>query len=162
MTDLLVPHSGSMNRLTVHLAGDNNSTAGPAHFRVWQNYHMDGRGWGDVAYHYIIGESGGVYTARNTDYRADTGTNYDPDRHFTMVLEGNFQNVQPTAPQLDRLPVLLAWAAQRFGISTSTIGGHRDYASTACPGSNLYPVIRDGDLEAQVNAIIAGGGVQLV
>jgi N-acetyl-anhydromuramyl-L-alanine amidase AmpD len=123
---------------------------------------MDVRGWGDLAYQYIIGLAGGVYTARSTDFRGDTGTNYDPDRHFLVVLEGNFQTIDPTAEQLDRLPVLLAWAAQRFGIATSTIAGHRDYASTACPGSNLYPIIRNGDLRAQVEAIIANGGVTLV
>ena len=151
-----------MNRLTVHHSGDNTVASGPARFRIWQNYHMDVRGWGDVAYHYIIAESGDVYTARSTDYRADTGTNYDPDRHFTLVLEGNFENVNPSVEQLDRLPVVLAWAAQRFGINTKTIAGHRDHASTACPGSNLYPAIRDGEIEAQVNAIIAAGGVRLV
>ena len=151
-----------MNRLTVHHSGDNKAAAGPAHFRIWQNYHMNVRGWGDVAYHYIIGLSGGVYTARSTDYRGDTGTNYDPDRHLVVVLEGNFQKTNPTTQQLERLPVLLAWAAERFGINSSTIAGHRDYASTACPGANLYPIIRNGTLQAQVDSIIADGGVRLI
>ena len=151
-----------MNRLTVHHSGDSSSATGPPRFRIWQNYHMDVRAWGDVAYHYMIEPSGGVYTARSTAFRGDTGTNYDPDRHFLVVLEGNFQTVNPTEHQLDRLPVVLAWASQHFGISPTTIAGHRDYASTACPGSKLYPLIRDGDLKAQVDEIIGAGGVQLV
>ena len=122
---------------------------------------MDDRGWGDVAYHYIIGLSGSVYTARRTAYRGDTGTNYDPDRHFLVVLEGNFENIEPTDDQLDRLPVVLAWASQKWGIATSTIAGHRSHAATRCPGANLNPIIRDGTLKSQVDAILANGGVQL-
>ena len=134
VAELLVPHSRSMNRLTVHHSGDNTAATGPARFRIWQNYHMNVRGWGDVAYHYIIGLSGGVYTARSTDYRGDTGTDYDPDRHLIVVLEGNFQNIDPTAEQIDRLPILLAWAAARFGINTSTIAGTATTPRPHAPG----------------------------
>lgn len=151
-----------MNRLTVHHSGDDTATTGPARFRGWQNHHMDVRGWGDLAYHYIVGLSGTVYTGRSTAFRGDTGTAYDPDRHFLVVLEGNFENIDPTPGQLDSLPLVLAWAAGQFGISTSTIAGHRDYAATRCPGARLYPLVRDGTLQAQVDTLLAAGGVTLV
>jgi len=150
-----------MNRLTVHHSGDNSAATGPARFRGWQRYHMDVRGWGDVAYQYIVGKSGLVYEARHTDYRGDTGTTYDPDRHFLVLVEGNFQSENPTAAQLDRLPMILAWASGHFGISPNTIAGHRDFASTACPGKNLYSLISGGDLKVQVEALLASGGVTL-
>ncbi len=123
---------------------------------------MDVRGWGDVAYHYIIGLSGAVYAARSTAFRGDTRTDYDPDGHFLVVLEGNFEEIHPSASQLERLPAVLAWAAEEYGIGTHTISGHRDHASTLCPGRNLYGIVRDGTLRSQVEAIIAGGGVTLL
>lgn len=135
--------------LTVHHAGDQSASTGPARYRSWQAFHQS-RGWGDLAYHYIIGVDGTVYEARDTRYRGDTGTNYDPTGHFLVVVEGNFEVDEPTDEQLESLVQVLAWASQRFDVSPSTIGGHRDHASTACPGGNLHPYIASGDLENDV------------
>jgi hypothetical protein len=45
---------------------------------------------------------------------------------------------------------LLVWASIEYGVPTSSISGHRDHASTVCPGSNLYPYIHSGDLQRDV------------
>lgn len=155
--DLLVPHSGSLQYLTVHHAGGNKGAQGIDRYQIWQNYHMDDKGWGDIAYHYIIHRNGTVYAARDIQYRGDTGTNYNTNRHFLVVVEGSFNGHFPTAAQYQSLPVVLAWGAQRHGISTDFIGGHRDYAATSCPGDNLYPLIADGTLKSQVDAILTAG-----
>ncbi len=146
----------TIHTLTVHHAGDQSGTTGPSRYRSWQAFHMS-RGWGDLAYHYIIGVDGTVYEARDTSYEGATGTNYDPNGHFLVVLEGNFDNDTPTQKQLDSLVTVLAWAATEFNVAPSTIGGHRDHASTACPGGNLYPYIAGGQLEADVRAAIQEG-----
>ena len=112
------------------------------------------RGWGDIAYHFIIGVDGTVYEARDTGYEGATGTNYDPNGHFLVVVEGNFEIDVPTQSQIDSLVTVLAWAASEFNVSPSTITGHRDHAATACPGGNLYPYIASGQLEADVRAAI--------
>lgn len=155
---LLLPHSGAMRYLTVHHAGDSLGTTGPERFRVWQEWHMDERGWGDLAYHYIIGVDGVVWTGREVGLRGDTATSYDPDRHFLVVVEGNFDVVEPTAAQLRALPLVLAWAAATWGVPTDSIAGHKDYAATACPGANLYSYVRSGTLRADVDTVIAAGG----
>ena len=154
-TDLMVEHT--IDTLTVHHAGDQSASGGPPRFRSWQAFHQD-RGWGDLAYHYIIGVDGTVYEARDTGYRGDTGTNYDTTGHFLVVVEGNFEIDVPSDEQLDALVKVLAWAAARFDVSPSTIGGHRDHAATVCPGGNLYPHIASGDLEANVTALLAHTG----
>jgi hypothetical protein len=145
-----------IDTLTVHHAGEQWGRTGPARYRVWQDLHT-GRGWGDVAYHYIIGIDGTVYEARDTAYAGDTNTNYDPAGHFLVVVEGNFDKEQPTQAQLDSLVRVLAWASLQFGVSPSTIGGHRDHAATSCPGGNLYPYIATGDLQRVVEELIAEG-----
>jgi hypothetical protein len=145
-----------IDQLTVHHAGEQWGFTGPERYRVWQDLHT-GRGWGDVAYHYIIGIDGTVYKARDTAYAGDTSTNYDPAGHFLVVVEGNFDKEQPTQAQLDSLVRVLAWASLQFAVSPSTIGGHRDHAATSCPGGNLYPYIATGDLQRDVEELIAEG-----
>lgn len=139
--------------LTVHHAGDHSAVTGPARYRSWQAWHQD-RGWGDLAYHYIVGVDGAIYEARDTRFAGDTGTNYDPRGHFLVVVEGNFEIDLPTSAQLDSLVRVLAWASTTFDVDPGTIGGHRDHASTACPGGNLYPYISSGNLEADVRSLL--------
>ena len=139
----------TIERLTVHHAGLQSSFTGPPRFRSWQNLHQ-GRGWGDIAYHYIIGIDGTVYEGRDPAYEPDTGTDYDTTGHLGIVVEGNFEIDEPTQAQLDALVQLLAWASIEYGVPTLSISGHRDHASTVCPGSNLYPYIHSGDLQRDV------------
>jgi hypothetical protein len=74
-----------------------------------------------------------------------------------VVVEGNFNQDDPTPGQLASLVRTLAWASVTFGVSPSTISGHRDHASTSCPGDNLHPYIASGDLQRDVEAYIKQG-----
>jgi hypothetical protein len=159
-TGRMVPHT--ITRLTIHHAGSQSGTTGPAQFRGWQNWHMSGRGWPDLAYHLIIGIDGTVYEGRDPAYRGDTGTTYDTTGHFLVVVEGNFEIDRPTQAQLDSLAAVLAWAAEHYRVSTSTIAGHGDYAATDCPGYYLENRIHSGELEATVQDLVDTGGVELI
>jgi hypothetical protein len=146
-----------ITELTVHHAGDQSRLGGPVRYRSWQSWHQD-RGWGDLAYHYIVGTNGRVYEARDVRYAGDTGTNYDPAGHFLVVVEGNFEVDVPTPAQIDALIRVLAWASIEFDVSPATISGHRDHAATLCPGGNLYPYVASGGLEHDVRSLLASGG----
>ena len=147
------PHT--IEFMTVHHAGLQSTVTGPLRFRSWQDLHQ-GRGWGDLAYHYIIGIDGTVYEGRDLRYAGDTATEYDPTGHFLVVVEGNFEIDHPTQAQLDSLVRVLAWASATFDVAPATISGHRDHASTSCPGGNLYPYIASGDLQRDVEDLIGG------
>lgn len=159
-TDRMVPHT--ITRLTVHHAGSQGGTTGPAQIRGWQDWHMIGRGWPDLAYHLVIGVDGTVYEGRDPAYRGDTGTSYDTAGHFLVVVEGNFDIDRPTQAQIDSLTAVLAWAAEHYGVPATNIGGHGDYAATACPGRHLEDRIHNGELEAAVQDLIDTGGVELI
>jgi len=159
-TDRMIPHT--VERLTIHHAGTQSGTNGPAQFRGWQNWHMSGQGWPDIAYHLIIGIDGTVYQGRDPGYRGDTGTTYDTTGHFLVVVEGNFDHEQPTSAQLDSLTRVLAWAATEYDVSPATISGHRDHAGTSCPGHNVAALVDSGELRLRVEDVIATGGVHLV
>ena len=154
--------SHSVSRITVHhtaLVLANNAHT-PAHIRQHQTYHQS-LGWPDLAYHFMIDRAGNLYEGRPFEYRGDTGTSYDPSGHFLPCLEGDYNSETPTVVQLEALAQLCAWAASRWGVDPSEIGGHRDYASTSCPGAELYQEISGGALAARVDEILLSGAPSL-
>ena len=160
VTSRMAPHT--ISRITVHHGGGNTTPVGAARFQSWQGWHMDGQGWGDVAYHYIVGKDGRVYAARDPQWAGDTGTNYEPAGHLLIVVEGNFNKETPSQTQLDTLATVVAWAADEWGVPLEAVAAHRDHASTTCPGLSLYPYIASGDLGAAAQRLLDDGGVWAV
>lgn len=156
----MVPHV--IEQITVHHAGTYSDHTSPARIRVWQDGHMIGQGWPDLAYHLVIGVDGTVYEGRDPAYRGDTNTSYDTTGHLLVMLDGNFEVQRPTAAQWETLVAVLAWASERYGVSPDTISGHRDHAATLCPGRHLEDRIHSGELAADVRRLIESGGVDLI
>ena len=99
--------------------------------------------WPDVPYHYYIAANGEVAEGREVQFVGDTNTEYDPTGHALVVLEGNFEEEQPTAAQLASLRKMIAWLASRFRVPPEKIGGHQDFADTLCPGKNLQALLSE-------------------
>ena len=156
----MTPHT--IDRLTIHHAGTQAGITGAGQIRGWQDWHMNGQGWPDLAYHIVIGVDGRIYEGRDPGYRGDTGTPYDTTGHLLVVVEGNFEVEQPTAAQLASLKSVLAWASERYGVAPGTISGHGDHAATLCPGRHLEAIIHSGQLAADVQRLIDSGGVDLI
>ena len=153
--------SHQLERLTVHHTARllrQNSDA-PRSIRIHQDFHQVDRGWPDIAYHFLIDLDGNVYEGRPPSAVGDTGTNYDPTGHFLVSCEGNFNEQELPAAQRDALVNVLAWASEAFSIDPTTLAGHRDVASTTCPGDNLYALIESGELEQAIQSRLAFGGV---
>ncbi|MBT8211962.1 MAG: peptidoglycan recognition protein family protein [Acidimicrobiia bacterium] len=148
--------------MTVHhtAAELTNNSRAPALARQHQRYHQDS-GWPDLAYHFLVDAKGNVYEGRPVWARGDTFTSYDPTGHFLVCAEGHFDRHSIPAAQVAGVVDVLAWAAVEYGVSAATIAGHRDFASTTCPGDNFYPMIADGSLRAAVEARIADGAPTL-
>lgn len=155
------PHS--ITRMTLHheavVLGDNRNA--PSHFRQDQRYHQDQLGWVDIAYHVGVDRNGNVYELRSPKIAGDTATTYDTTGHFLVLCEGDFDKEAVSEAQLDGAALAFAWAAQTFGIATSTLAGHRDLAQTSCPGANLYARVSSGDLKRRIDEQLAGGTVDL-
>ena len=154
------PHTPS--RMTIHhtavLLGDNSNA--PARLRGHQLYHQDSQGWIDIAYHIGVDRNGNVYELRKPELVGDTATSYDPTGHFLVVCEGDFDQEQVTDAQLNGAALAFAWAAQRFGIPTDTLAGHKDASGdTSCPGASLYSHVASGDLRRRVDDRLAAGTV---
>ncbi len=152
-----------IERITIHHTAIVLASASdaPAKAHDHQRYHQS-LGWPDLAYHYLIDLDGNVYEGRPVTAVGDTATEYDPTGHLLVCLEGNYEEQEPAPPQLDVLAALLAWASSEFGVAPETIGGHRNWAATSCPGVNLARLIDDGSLAAVVRELARSGGVDLV
>ncbi len=115
--------------------------------RSWQRWHIDGRGWQDIAYNYAIGQSGTIYRLRGENRAGATRGDYDQDgipenheaRAVVFILGG------------DQVPSDAAYAAFRhmWVSDPMPVIGHRDVAisgtggtATACPGEPLYTWIQ--------------------
>lgn len=149
--------------MTVHHTAarlDDNSTA-PAQIRGHQRFHQES-GWADLAYHFMVDANGNVYEGRPFDAPGDTFTGYDPTGHFLVCCEGNFDQQELPAAQLNSLVAMLAWGVRQFGVTPDTIASHRDYAATTCPGTALAAVVSDGTVQEMVEALLAAGGVALM
>ncbi len=160
--------SGSLHYYEVHAgfvhhtvnANDYTRAQVPALIRGIYAYHVRSRGWSDVGYNFLVdrfgriweGRAGGV--ARPVVGAHTLGYN---DYAFAMSAIGNFELVQPRQKMLAAYGRLFAWKLSLHGVDAAStrqqvgpttfqaINGHRDAASTACPGKYLYaklPVIR--------------------
>jgi hypothetical protein len=156
----MVPHA--IDRITLHHAGTYSDHTSTARIRGWQDGHMIGKGWPDLAYHLVIGVDGTAYEGRDPAYRGDTNTSYDTTGHLLVMLDGNFEVQRPTPAQWETLVAVLAWAAEHYGVSPDTISGHGDHAATLCPGRHLEDRIHSGELTADVQGLIDSGDVDLI
>lgn len=139
-------------RLTVHHTAarwSGGNTA--AHLRVIQQFHQGReRGWVDVAYHFLIDRDGTIYEGRPLSVAPDTATEYNPAGHLTICLLGHFDVQRPAWAQMDALAGTLAWLADSYTLPLRTLGGHRDYAATTCPGRFINSYLASGALDEMV------------
>ncbi len=152
----------TVERITVHhtAARLDDNTAAPGRLRGYQRFHQDS-GFADLAYHLSIDGNGNVYEGRDPTIAGETFTDYDPTGHFLVVLDGNFDRQQVPAAQLEALADVVAWATAEFGAGLATVGGHRDYAATSCPGRELHAAVADGTLDRLAGERLAAGGIDL-
>jgi hypothetical protein len=136
-------------RLTIHHTGvrQNAQRTLAEKLRALQQFSQrddslaDGRrkpAWADVPYHYYVAVDGSVGEARDWRYAGDSNTPYDPAGHLLVVVEGNFERDTLSAAQRITIEHLIPTLARRFSIPADSLASHRDYASTSCPGANLY------------------------
>jgi hypothetical protein len=153
--DGMIAHT--VARLTLHHTAarlDSNADA-PARARSHQAFHQS-EGFADLAYHFLVDALGNILEGRPVGYAGETFTGYDPVGHLLVCCEGDFDSQEPTDVQLESVADLFAWAALTHSVDTSSLGGHRDYADTSCPGDRLYPCLSEGRLAAMVEERLAG------
>ena len=102
-----------------------------------QDFHMDTRGWSDVAYNFVVFPSGRVYEGRGLNVRSAANgggaTNY---LHQAVALVAG-----PDCAAQPRQYEAVASLINTF--YRNGVRGHRDGHSTDCPGDDVYQWIQD-------------------
>lgn len=134
-----------------HSAGSNQSNDWPAVVRSIWDFHVNGRGWADIGYNWLVDPQGHIYEGRSNDA---IGAHFCGNNTGTVgfCMLGDFTEVLPQEAAVDSLIKLLKWKVCSYGIDPlaevyhassekllPTVIGHRDGCSTACPGDLFYP-----------------------
>lgn len=159
------PVFANVTHLVVHhSAGANQASNWAAVVRSIWVLHVQGNGWNDIGYNYLIDPNGAVYEGR-AGGDGVIGAHFSGVNTGTMgvCLMGTYGATPPTQPALDSLRRLLVWQSAKWKLDPSgqslhrssnlilnTISGHRDAGlspnasgATECPGNALYTYLPD-------------------
>lgn len=153
----------SVTHLIVHHTdGVNNATDWAAVVRSIWVLHVQGNGWNDIGYNYLIDPNGLLYEGR-AGGDGVLGAHFSGVNSGTMgvALLGTYIDKAPTALMIETLTSMLAWQADKWrldpageslhassGLMLNVISGHRDASlspkatsTTECPGNTGYTLL---------------------
>ncbi len=110
-----------------------------ARLRSIQAYHMDTRGYCDIAYNYLTSRDARVWTGRGATVLGGHTLGANPGNVANCYI-GTYQVDQVTDAQMCNGAGLLAWLHTTYGIplNRTAVKGHREYGQTDCPGNTLF------------------------
>lgn len=122
---------------------DGDGDAGDDYMRSMQRYHMDTKGWSDIAYNFVVDPDGlEVYTGRGAGYAPGAQKGHNTGTHAICVI-GDFRKQAVSQGLINRLGELVAYGHTQGWWPAAFNGGHRQAPgqSTTCPGDNLVNAI---------------------
>ncbi|XHX78859.1 MAG: peptidoglycan recognition family protein [Stenomitos frigidus ULC029] len=130
---------------------------------LWSS-HVNGNGWSDLGYHYIIMPSGRIYVGRSERKRGSHDVINDG---LGVAFDGLYTSATISNQQFQSAIALCTQLCQRYGfkdpvtpVPTPTydfgiqnlplICGHRDRVATACPGTDGGRTVRLAEIRQTV------------
>lgn len=103
--------------------------------------------WNHISYHFCIDNTGEVFQCLPlTEVGYHAGNLIINRKSIAIKFDGNFETQKPTPKQIAAYKELIKYLCTERPdlplVVKSSIRGHRDIKATACPGKNLYPLIR--------------------
>ena len=164
------PRVAPVLRLAIvhHTAGTNDYTRAQsaAIVRGIEVYHVEGNGWNDIGYNFLVDRFGTIYEGRGGGIDQNVIGAHALGFNVGTVgvsMMGNFTSVAPTQAQQAALVRLLAWrldVAHIDPLSTvvytsggnakfhagkvvtlRAVSGHRDTGPSECPGAAAYALL---------------------
>ncbi|MET9957026.1 N-acetylmuramoyl-L-alanine amidase [Streptomyces sp. NPDC006339] len=107
--------------------------------RQIQAQHMDGNGWSDIGYSFLVCTHGYVYEGRGLRRRnsANGSTSLNEQDYAVCLLVGSSGLAEPTNAQLHGTRDAIEYCRAE-GPAGTWLGGHRDGYATSCPGGPIY------------------------
>jgi hypothetical protein len=145
-----MPSAGSVLGVKVHYTGGaENANMATDHtlcdnrVRSVQNGHMDGNGWSDIGYSFVVCMHGYAFVGRGFGkLPAANGAGLNSGHYAILGLVGTSGVVTPSDAMKSGIRDVIEWLRAK-GIGNQ-IKGHRDGYATDCPGSKLYAWVKAG------------------
>ena len=151
-----------------HTVNSNNyqPSDSPGLIRAIYAYHVNGNGWCDIGYNFLVDRYGTVFEGRYGGVdRPVIGAHAGGFNTYTVGVSGigDFTSAQPTAQMLAAYTAILGWKLSLSAVdpksttvlisgggpytqwpegtpvTVRTVSGHRDVDATGCPGDAFYP-----------------------
>lgn len=136
---LLVP--ARVEGIAFHWPGADTSrpiskAAVPRALRGWQDFHMDGRGWSDIAYQVAVDQWGRVWTLRGLTAQSGANGDQDVNRRYAAVLLLLVEGETPSAAMVDAVRLVVADLRRLYPHARRLVGHGqiRPGGGTECPG----------------------------
>jgi hypothetical protein len=172
-------YATAIRGVTIHHTAGTNSYSraqAPAIVKGIQLFHVQGNGWNDIGYNFLVDRFGTIYEGRFGG--VDKNVVGAHARGFNtgsvgIALLGTYGSTTPSAAAQDAVARLIAWrldlahvdpAGSTTAISSGSeryrsgirvllrnVSGHRDTGATSCPGDSLYA--RLGTLASKARSI---------
>ena len=140
-----------------------SKAAVPRALRGWQDFHMDGRGWSDIAYQVAVDQWGRVWTLRGLTTQSGANGDQDVNRRYCAVLlvlvEGETPSAAMTAAVaqvVDDLRRLYPHARRLVGHGQIRPGG-----GTECPGPAVRAALAHHAFDAAEHPATAPEGDEM-
>lgn len=119
-----------------------------AALRNWQAFHMDTRGWSDIAYQEAVDQDGNSYELRGLDHQSGANGGTDVNERFGALLLILAPGEQPTEAMMRTARARIA-AHRRLHPSSTRIVGHGQIrpGGSECPGPIAQRLIDRGAFE---------------
>ena len=130
-----------LDKLVLHYGGSTDPGDGEAHeakvLRNWQSWHINGRGWTDIAYNFAVGNTGLPYRLRGFNRSGATSGDLDDDgikenyEALALVWIGGAPH-EPTDAAYATMGRMVLEVFDEYGEVPVTV--HSDHKATSCPG----------------------------
>lgn len=146
----------------INAVGDAGFARVKSALRGWQTYHMDTRGWSDIAYQIAVDQVGRAYTLRGINIRsaANGGTQVNLEYGAVLLILGN--NEAPSAAMEATSRAVMQDYRVRFKAIPARPtwhgairpGGTASDPSTTCPGKLTIAEIKAGKFDAVSTPVV--------
>jgi hypothetical protein len=110
--------------------------------RGWQDYHMDGRGWSDIAYQVAVDQAGRVWTLRGLTTRSGANGDEEANLEYGALLLVVGDDEAPTGALINSTRQVVADFRRLYPKATA-IKPHSAVrpSGTKCPGDRVRALI---------------------
>ena len=126
--------------IAVHHSGVKNGPKGVTAVKAFERHHMDANGWNAIAYNFLIDEQGVIYEGRGAG-KISAATRPYNSRTESICYTGDGNKAIPAKTQKS-LTWLIADIQKRYTVKL-WVKGHRELASTTCPGNVLFDWVQN-------------------